>query len=141
MSGKFLKVWSSNIRFQLIRLDILKYGFLYSYRILVFIVEQHSNRKFLQTMKIYILCSLVYCTNDLICGIHWFACTEVMYELPENFFPFHPSYAFMFHLVHIRTNLCSYLYAFGSFMEIYLTWSRIQIFRPNYTFLQNKSVT
>lgn len=69
--------------------------------------------------------SVVYCTNDLMIGIHWFATTSVMYELAGFFFPFHPSYAFMFHFTYIRTNLTSLSYVFGSVIETYITWGRI----------------
>ena len=102
--------------------------------------DHYTNKKFKQALRIYILCSFVFCTNELIIGTHWFAITKVMYELPGNFFPFHPSYALMFHFTYIRTNLSSLSYVFGSLVEIFITWGRIQIFKPNYTFLLNTSV-
>lgn len=98
------------------------------------------NTKFKDTMRVYLLNSFLYCTNDLLVVIFWLATTTVLYENNSYTFFLYPSYDLMFYLVYIRLNLGSLSYVFGSLMDIYMTWSRIQIFKPTYKFLNETSV-
>ena len=100
------------------------------------------SQKFISTMKIYILNSFVYSTNDFILGILSIVFTKVFYRSEGFMFLLYPSYEFMFYFTYIRNNLAILSYAFGGLMDIYFFWGRIQIFKPQYTFLlhtpQNK---
>ena len=90
-------------------------------------------------MKIYSFNSFAYCTNIAMVGSYWFANTREMYDIDAWVFHFSPDYNFMFYYA-ISISLSSLLYTYGSFLEIYITWGRIQVFKPNYKFLLTTSV-
>lgn len=114
--------------------------FTFSFYIFHNINNEELNRNFLKTMKIYSLNSFVYCTNLLVMGVYWVTSTTVLYENDAWITQFTPDYKFMSYWVYICTNLGTTSYAFGSVMEIYITWSKILVFKPNYKFLLTTSV-
>ena len=91
-------------------------------------------------MKIYSLNSFVYCTNILVIGVYWAARTTVFYENDSWITQLTPDYKFMFYSVYICRNVSATSYAFGTIMEIYITWSRILVFKPSYKFLLTTTV-
>ncbi len=101
---------------------------------------QKLNTKFLSTMKIYILASFIYCLNDSILGIISVAKLPVMYDNEKISFFLFPSYEFSFYFVYLRTNFYVIPYTFCGIMDIYIAYTRIQIFRPQYKFLKKTPV-
>ena len=92
-------------------------------------------QKFISTMKVYCLNSLLYGLNDFIFGIVLAATAQVLYKNEKFSFKLDLNYEFVYYFTHIRNNLGLFFYAFGGLMDIYFVWGRIQIFKPNYTFL------
>jgi hypothetical protein len=86
-------------------------------------------------MKIYILNSMLYCINDAIFGIVWMATAPLIYDNENIIFHLSPKFDFMFYVCYIYINLNVVLGTFCVFMDIYIAYSRIQIFKPNLKFL------
>lgn len=98
------------------------------------------NKKFISIMKIYLLNSWLYCINIFINGAIWLATTKVQYNNDNFIFPFYTSYEFMFYLCYICFNMGYLTYIFGSLWEMYITWERIQVIRPQYKFVSKTPV-
>ncbi len=116
------------------------YSFFLSYYIFCVMDAQKLNTKFLSTMKIYILASFIYCLNDSILGIISVANLPVMYDNEKISFFLFPGYEFSFYFVYLRTNFYVIPYTFCGIMDIYIAYTRIQIFRPQYKFLKKTPV-
>lgn len=95
------------------------------------------NQKFIKIIKIIILNSFFHSVSYLLIGIYYLLTLRdnIRYEYERFGFELSASYEFMFSCVHIYSNVYSLTYAFGSLMDIYITWGRIQMFKPDYKFL------
>lgn len=102
--------------------------------------KDELNQKFLNIMKVYILNSFAFSLSEMTTFIYTLAVTDAYYHVADFNFPFTPHYKLMLYTVHIYVNFYSLSYSFGSLMDIYITWGRIQALKPHYMFLRNTSV-
>ena len=100
----------------------------------------HLNRKFTSTMKLYTLNSFLYCLNQAINCVVILSTFKTVYQHEDMIFQLFPSYEFVFYYVYVNINLSVLHYTFGGIMDIYIAYTRIQIFKSNYTFLSRTSV-
>ena len=101
---------------------------------------QHLNQKFISTMKIYSINSFFYCLNVVISGAVLLSTIPSVYESEHCSFQLFPSLDFMLYYVYICVNFSVFPYTIGCFMDIYITYTRIQVFKPNYKFLSQTPV-
>jgi hypothetical protein len=107
----------------------------FSYYIFSIMNGQNLNKKFVSSMKIYILNSFSFCINDTTFCIVWIATAPLLYNNDNIIFYLSPNHDFMFYLCYIYINISAIPTTFGVFMDIYIAYSRIQIFKPNLKFL------
>ena len=100
-----------------------------------------SNTKFISIIKIYILNSFIICVNRLIVGVLFTIQKPVLYENETISFPLFTSYDFVFYIVYIRSNFFLLPYTFCSILDIYISYTRIQVFKPNFTLFKETPVT
>ena len=113
----------------------------FSYYIFSIMDGQILNKKFLSTMKIYILNSFSFCINDTTFCIVWIATAPSLYNNENIIFYMSPNHDFMFYLCYIYINISAIPSTFGVFMDIYIAYSRIQIFKPNLKLLLKTPVS
>lgn len=98
------------------------------------------NSRFQEAIKIYLFNSLVVCTNALVSSSYSLAVSRVLYSEGRNPKILTQNYEFNFYQLYFYVTLSTLSYVFRSHMDIFLTWSRIQAFKPNYKFLAQTSV-
>jgi len=84
--------------------------------------------------------SFLYCANALILGIVWLTTTSVLFENDNMIFQLMMSYEFVFYFAYVFNYLTSLFYTFGGIMDIYIAYTRVQAFKPEYTFLKTVSI-
>lgn len=70
------------------------------------------DQKFINSIKIYILNSLVYSATEMILELYFLADIEVIYELSNFNFPFYSNYQFMLYSVYITHSAASWTFLF-----------------------------
>ena len=105
--------------------------------------DKRKNEKFLDSIKVYTLNSYLFCTNDVITSIWWLIVTKDLYDEKNsrNYSYFDKNYWFVFYFTYIRSWFWSLFYTFGAVMDIYIAYSRVQVFKPNLTFLLKTPVS
>ena len=119
----------------------IKQIYFFSYYIFSIMNGQNLNKKFVSSMKIYILNSFSYCINDTIFYIVWIATAPSLYNNENIIFYMSLNHDFMFYLCYIYINISAIPSTFGVFMDIYIAYSRIQIFKPNLKLLLKTPVS
>lgn len=99
------------------------------------------NKKFIDTVKIYLLNSSLYCLNDLVGGSFLLLTTKTIYENPSFDFNLSAYLDEVFYFCYVRTNITSLLYTFSGFMDVYIAFGRFQAFKPDWKFLRNTPVS
>ena len=101
---------------------------------------QKLNTKFINTMKVYVVNSSLFCLNVLIMGIVWIATTSFMYEKEDILFQLIPNSAVMYLFTYYVFNCNIFYYTYGCILDIYVAYTRILIFKLNLSFLRNTPV-
>ena len=102
--------------------------------------KDSKKRKFNSIMKIYTFNSFIYCANMLILGFVLITIMPEMYENESIRYSLTADYKFMTYFVYFYINFTVFPYTFGIIMDIYIAYSRIQIFKKKLKFLQATSV-
>jgi len=95
--------------------------------------------RFLKSLKIYSINSLMLHTNDVIALIAYFSVNNKIWMI--NSTQYTTSYSFIFYYTYILLPLWTILYSFGSgSMDIFILYGRIQMLVPRLKFLSKVSL-
>lgn len=97
-----------------------------------------SNKKFFQISRLVIFNSIIVNLNDAIVFIYLYVIKESVILVQSKFY--YENFKYVFYLVNIFYPVWSTVYSFGSLLDSYLVYERIQLLRIDLRFLKNTPV-